>query len=76
MPKFGKEDNGLYYNEYYGYVTLRVAEAINEFKWSPSDFNMAIYQYGSMEELNDALKTNSYVPNDWPEERDLWSQFK
>lgn len=76
MPKFSKESNGMYFNEWYGEVTLLVAEAINEFKWSQSDFNMAIYKYGSVQGLNDALKTNSYTPNDWPDERDLWSQFK
>jgi hypothetical protein len=76
MPKFAKENNGMYFNEWYGEVTLLIAGAINEFKWSPHDFNMAVYEYGSMQELDDALKTNSYTPNDWSDERDLWSQFK
>ena len=76
MPKFAKEENGLYYNEWYGSVTLRVMEAINEFKWSQSDFDSAVNRYGSIKAFDEALRTNGYVPNDWPDERDMWSQFK
>lgn len=76
MPKFAKEENGLYYNEYYGTVTLRVMEAINEFKWSQSDFDRAVNRYGSIKALDEVLRTNNYMPNDWPDERDMWSQFK
>lgn len=65
MPKFGKEPDGSYYNEWYGSVTLRVAEAINEFKWSPHDFNMAVMRYGSVKELDEVLKTNNYQPDSW-----------
>lgn len=63
MPKFGKEPNGNYFNEYYGEVTLLVAEAINEFKWSPSDYDFAVRRYGSMMGLHEALKTNNYQPD-------------
>lgn len=76
MPKFSKEENGLYYNEYYGAVTMRVMEAINEFKWSQSDFDRAVNRYGSIKALDEVLRTNNYMPNDWPDERDMWSQFK
>lgn len=55
MPKFAKEPDGSFYNEWYGAVPKVVKEAIVKGKWSPSDFDMKVYEYGSLESLANAL---------------------
>jgi hypothetical protein len=71
MPGFDKEPNGNYFNEYYGEVPMIVMEAINEFHWSPADFNRAIELYGSADGLAEVLKKNGFTPNAWDIDKDF-----
>ena len=55
MPKFHKEPDGSFYNEWYGAVPKVVKDAIVKQKWSPMDFTMEVAEHGSLESLASSL---------------------
>lgn len=58
MIRFAKETEGLYYNEWYGHVTPRVAYEIQHKKLSPLDFNLLINKHGGLKRLDTYLRDN------------------
>lgn len=58
---FDKEGDDLYFNEWYGYVTYRIAREIKKKKLSPMDFNDRVAAYGGIKRWDTALRDGEVI---------------